>query len=912
MMRRAFRLGLGRGHIASEVDDELAFHVDMRARKLMALGVPEDAARREAIRQFGDVPRVRASCVSLDEDRERSMNRSRHVDELRQDLSFAARALWRNPGFAVVAILTLALGIGANTAIFTLIDAVMLRPIPVRAPAELVAIGDPSRVNSMHQGSASSDILSYGLYRDIVERSRVLSGVAATGTIGRIDVRIGGSHDLPEHPTGRFVTANYFAVLGVPAAIGRVFGASEEGTAPVSPVTVISDAYWSSRFARDPAILGKTISVNHVVLTIVGVTPPGFEGEVVGSRYDLWLPLSMHAALRPLDPPLSDRMTSWLLGIGRVAPGVAKPQAMTALRQTIHQAMIDNASASDLHDVKADVPWVSDGARGFSRVRSSYAAPLLTMLAGVGLLLLIICANIANLLLARAIARSQEFSVRLALGAGRGRLIRQLLTESAVLGIAAAIVGLGFAWAGSRALLVLAAGGGSAIPLGVHFDAGVLGFTLCLSMIAVALSGLLPAVRAAGLDLAGSLRARGVTGKIGARGQRFPIGTMMIAGQIALSLVLLLGAGLLVSSLRRLESAALGLDRDHILMITVSSGERGYSAAAIDRVTANLQRRFDRLPGVIAASFSANGLFSGSESRTTVGIPNWVGRTGDDSVAATDQIGPAYVAAIGGRLTAGRDLTADDARAGAPKVVLVNQSFVRFFFAGKSPVGQFIRLDDTIPATIVGVLADVRDHALDAPPERRFYTPYSASGSGSMNGFELNFEIRTAGDPALLAVPAERAVTAEDASLQFDDVLPLKVSMSRSIAEQRMLARVAAAFGLLALLLSAIGLYGVMTYAVTRRTGELGLRMALGAEPRRLVAMVVGDAFRLVGVGIAIGAPLAFIASRLLRHQMQSADLDWRSAVASLAVLTIAALVAALVPALRAARVAPLAALHQP
>jgi putative ABC transport system permease protein len=910
MIRRAFRLGIGPGHIASEVDDEIAFHVDMRTRKLVALGMPEDAARREAIRQFGDLPRIRTSCVSLDEDRERSMNRIRHADELGQDVSFAARALRRDPAFALVAVLTLALGIGANTAIFTLINAVMLRPIPVHAPQELVSIGDPARVNSMHRGSPTSDILSYGLYRDIVERNHVLTGLAATGTSDRLDVRVGASHDTPEHPTGRFVTANYFSVLGVPAALGRVFGASEEGTEPVSPVTVISDEYWTSRFARDPAIIGKTLSVNNVALTIIGVTPPGFEGEVVGSRYHLWLPLSMHAAIRPLDPPLSDRVTSWLLGIGRVAPGTNKAQAITAVRQTVHQAMVDNASATDLHDVKADVPPVGDGAHGFSRIRSSYSGPLFTMLAGVGLLLLIICANVANLLLARAIARTQEFSVRLALGAGRGRLVRQLLTESAVLAMAGAFVGLALAWAGSRVLLTLAADGGSAIPLGVALDGRVLLFTLGLSMLAVGLFGLLPAVRAAGLDLASSLRARGVTGGLGARGQRFPIGTVMIASQIALSLVLLMGAGLLVSSLRQLETVAVGMDRDHILMITVSSGERGYSAASINQITANLQRRFAQLPGVVAASYSSNGVFSGSESRTNVAVPNWVGKNDDDSAAYTDQIGPQYVAALGGRLISGRDMAPQDVRPGALHVMLVNQSFSRFYFGDKPALGQIVRLDDTIPTTVVGVVADVRDHALDAAPERRFYTPYSADASVPVGGFELNFEIRTSGDPALLVVPAQHAVTAEDPALHFDDVLPLKVSMSRSVAEQRMLARVASGFGMLALFLSAIGLYGVMTYAVTRRTGELGLRIALGAEPRRLIAMVVGDAFRLVLAGIVIGAPLAFFASRLLRSQMQQARADWRAVVGALAVLTVSALIAALIPALRAAKVPPLAALH--
>jgi len=425
------------------------------------------------------------------------------------------------------------------------------------------------------------------------------------------------------------------------------------------------------------------------------------------------------------------------------------------------------------------------------------------------------------------------------------------------------------------------------------------------------LFGFVPALRASRLDLAANLRARGVTsGGFGARGQRFPVGKLMIAGQIALSLVLLMSAGLLVRSLRNLETTNVGLDRDHILMVSVDVGSRGYTGDALVEVTRSLRDRLTQIPSVLAVTYSENGIFSGTESGNLVYIPGWTGRTNEDSSAASDQVGPHYAAGLGARLIAGRDFTDDDTRPNGRHLVLANESFAKFYFPHGSAEGRTFRVNDTLAVEIVGVIKDVKDHALDAEPVRRYYTPYGQVLNGTPT--EINFVVRGSGDPARLVAAARTAVVAQDASLAIDADRPLVLAMRESIAEQRLLAQVASGFGILALLLAAIGLYGVMTYAITRRTGEIGLRIALGANPQAMIAMVLKDALTLVLTGVVAGVPLAFAAAKLLAVQLHGVSpTSAGSAAVALGVLTMAAVVAGVVPARRASRVSPLSALGQ-
>jgi putative ABC transport system permease protein len=914
-MRRVFRLGFG-AHIEREVDDELAFHIEMRTERLIAAGLTPEAARAEALRQFGDVDGVRKYCVVMDHERKRAMDRSNLLLELRQDLLYALRLLRRNPGFTAVVVLTLALGIGANTAIFTLVDAVLLRPLPVRAPEELIAIGDPARTSSLSLGSPVADVISYPLYRDLRDRNRLVTGLLASGRTGRLDVRMrtdsASTPDI-EHPRGRFVSGNYFNVLGVLAQVGRTFDGREDAAPGVAPIAVISDAYWTRRFARDRGVVGRTLVVNRAALTIVGIAPPGFAGEIVGQATELWIPITMQPVLMPNQHFLQDRNASWLLLLGRLAPGVTLAGAKAEFTVLIRESLVAAAEgASHAAQFRTEEVFVSSGAKGFSRLRKTYGTALLTLMTGVGLVLLIICANVANLLLARGVARDREIAVRLAIGAGRFRLVRQLLTESLVLALSSAAVGLVVAWFGSKLLLALVADGASPIPLTVRLDRPVLGYTLVLSVVAVAVFGLVPALRSAGLDLATTMRAgaRGVAGSVrNASGRRIPIGALTIVGQVALSLVLLGGGALLVRSLRNVQNADPGLDRDHLLIVDVDAVGRGYSGERRVALARELTGRFARIPGVAAVSYSENGIFSGTESSSRLHVPGFTPRAADDTTANYDQVGPGYVRAIGARLLRGRDIgDGDDARA-AP-VALINETMARFYFPGASPVGRTLVFKDTVSVQIIGVVGDVKDHDLRDPPGRRFYVSYQQRAQGEPDA--IRFVVRATGDPAPLAPLVRREITAADASLPILHVDPLRILMRDSVREERLLARLAVGFGVLALLIAAIGLYGVMMYAVRRRTSEIGLRVALGALPADVVRMVLSDALRVVLVGIVVGVPLMFVSTRLLRSQLHGVGhTDPTAFVVAVGLLVGTAFVAALLPALRAARVAPLVALRE-
>jgi predicted permease len=911
-MRRVFRLPFGRGHIAREVDDELAFHLEMRTQRLIAAGWSVESARQEAVRQFGNVDVVREDCVIMDQQRERAMHRANVVAELQQDVLYALRTLRRNAGFTFVIVAALALGIGANTAIFTLIDAVVVRALPVAHPEQLVAMGDPARVSSLSQGSPRLDLISSPLYRDIRDRTRSLSGVLASGRTGRLDARIDGTGSELEHPRGRFVSGNYFTLLGVPPLTGRVFDGSEDASPGSAPVATISYGYWTRRFHNDPTVVGRTILVNDTRVTIIGVAARAFSGDIVGVSPDMWLPANMHDALFPNARYLNDRNTDWLLLLGRLAPGTTLEQARRELEPLIKQLIVANAPGNQGQAFLDGKPksYISSGAKGFSRVRATFQAPLFTLMMGVVLLLCIICANVANLLLARAVARGREMAVRLALGAARGRLVRQLLTESIVLALLGAAAGLVVAWWGSHGILV-AASDGSAIPLDLGLDVRVLLFTLLVSFAAVALFGLAPALRASRVDLASSMRANApaVAGSgLGHRGQRAPLGKLLIAGQVALSVVLLVGAAMLVRSLRNVQSVDVGMDRDHLLVLEVDINARGYSGERLYSLVHTLRDRISAIPGVAAVTFSENGIFSGMESSTSLEIPGFVAHAQSDTAIAYDLIGADYVHAIGARLVQGRDMAARDERR---RVALINESAARFYFPNDNAVGKYLHFQDSIAVEIVGVVADTRDHSLGGQSPRRAYFPYVPPDTLVAYPGALRFEIRTTGDPAAIGRPVRREVVAVDPSLPIDVLDPVRTMMLQSIREERLVARLATAFGVLALLLAGIGLYGVMTYAIARRTGEIGLRVALGARRQDVLTMVMTEALRLVGVGLVIGLPLALASTRLLQTQLHGIDaIDPVSLVAAVAVLTASAVIAVLVPATRASRVSPIVALR--
>jgi predicted permease len=914
--RKRFRLGVGPHRVERDVDEELAFHLEMRARRLAARGLDPDAARAQALRQFGDFGAVRAECLDIDHRQDRTVRRSNYLDELRQDVAYALRALRQNAGFAAIVLATLAVGIGANAAVFSVVDALLLRPLPVAHPEQLVSLGDPRRVNSISTGSPRSDLFSYLLYTELRDRNDVVSDLLATGRASPMDVLVeeraadggAGVTREAEHPRGRFVSGNYFDLLGVRAALGRTFARDEGRTAGDAPVVVLSHAYWTRRFDGDSSVVGRTLRINEAPYTIVGVAPEGFAGEIVGQPTDVWLPLTMQPVFAPNRPWLDDRNANWLLLVGRLKPGVTPAQAGAEFSTLAEQAITaQGVRPEDLSPALRDGVHVdvASAARGLSSLRDVYDEALVTLMAAVALVLLIVCANVANLLLVRAAARGREMSVRIALGAGRGRIVRQLATESLLLAVLGGALGLVLAAWGRTLLLRLAAGGSSPIPLDARLDWRVLAFTGVLVLVTALLFGLAPALHATRVEVATSLRsqARGLTG--GARGRRPGAGRLLVGAQVALSLMLLVATSLLARSVHRLEASDTGLARRELLIASVDAARTGYQGDTLAALLRELLARARAVPGVAAASFSENGLFAGTESSTTLQVDGFTPNIATDTLVNYDRVGPDYFHAIGARLLRGRDVQAsDDER--APKIAVVNETMARFYFPDGDAIGRYVHVDG-LAYRIVGVAADVQDHGLRDEPVRRLYLP-AFQVPEQFSGFSL--ELRTR-DPAALVTATQRMVRETNAALVAYQVAPLDELMRDSIRQDLLVARMVSAFGVLALALAALGLYGVMTYTAMRRTSEFGLRLALGAQAGDVGRMVLGDALRLVAGGAVVGLPLAIAATRLLRSQLfEVAPFDPLSIAVALGVLLLVALLAGWLPARRATRVAPLAALR--
>jgi predicted permease len=839
------------------------------------------------------------------------------------DLKYAVRMLLKAPGFTAVALLTLALGIGANTAIFSLVDAVMLRQLPVSDPGQLALLTDPAAMGmSMGTSGGRRGLLSYNEYLRLRDQNQVFTGLSAAESDSQkpdVDWSAAGQASAPEPANIQLVSNNFFSVLGVSAYRGRTFAANEGQKIGADPVAVMRYGYWKSRFQMDPDVIGRSFSLHGHHFTVIGVSPPTFFGEMVGLEPDLWLPISMQMQAVPgrdrlHDPPGTTRLM-WLQVMGRLKPGVTLQQAQTASNLIFHQAIADQAGAASNPQQKQQLMQqrleLSPGGMGSSGLRDQFASPLIALFALVGLVLLLAVVNLASLLLARAAARQKEVGVRLALGAGRGRILKQLLTESLLLSVIGGLLGALLAVWGVRILLRMVGGANSSISLPLTPDWRVLGFVALLCLASGVLFGLAPAWRMARLNLNATLQAQGR-----AVHTRMPLTKVLVVGQVALSVILLVGAGLFLHSLTRLQSQDLGFQEDGLYMSGLNLGAAGFK----DEAAAALWHRFlDRAaatPGAQHVALSMTGVFLGGDAGLPIAVDGYTPKSRDDAGANVDMVTSDYFQTLGIPIVMGRGFTAADQNRG-PRNVVINQALARQFFPGRSPIGGQIRDlypdDANAVYTVIGVCGDSRHNSLQEKIEPRFYLPFfnGVPVAGILTSAAVL--VRESGSGS--ANNSLRQVTLDlSPGLRVQPYRSVAEEVGQSLAGEMLTAKLSGFFGALGLLLAAIGIYGVLAYSVARRTAEIGVRVALGASRGDVVGMVLREAALLLLVGLVVGIPAALALGKLTVSQLHLFQMNYYDpASLALAVGALAgvALVAGFLPARRASRIDPLIALRE-
>ena len=901
----------------AEIVEELAQHLEDRYAESLAGGATAEQASRLVLVELSDnewlarelrrVERqIKHEPVVLGEGRSNVL-----ADLLLLDLRYGLRVLRECPGFTAVAVLSLALGIGANTAIFSVLDALVLKPLPVSHPEQLVLIKraeDTIRSNNwLYKPFFES-------YRDL---SEAFSGVSAVREVDRFNVMIdgpGGGLDTAKVRIG-LVSGTYFSTLGVNAVVGRTLTADDDRVPGGHPVAVISYAYWKRSFALAAGVVNRTLMLNGTTYTILGVTAPGFSGDWVGQLTDVWIPVAMYAQVMSDPGGLNNAIVRVL---ARLKPGVAREQAQAAAQVADNNALasIPGITPEQMHRNGDDIPiTLESAARGYSPQRKSFAQPVIVIMILVGLVLLIACANVANLLLARSAARQREMAVRRALGAGRMRIVRQLLTESILLAILAAALGLAFAVWGKNVIVTFMASGHVvgrsseilSIDLDLNTDARLLGFTAAVCVLTGILFGIAPAFRASNVSLSPALTEQG-TGRSGPRGGP---GRLLVIAQVALLLMLLVGAGLFARTLRNLRAQELGFDREHLLQIWTAPWQSISTGPAMVSIFQKAQERISSLPGVLAVSVSTRGLLNGLE-----------GNTGSsDALRIEDQppkpgqrlgrsvIAPGFFDTVEMPMLEGRDFTDHDT-ATSQSVAIVNESMAQFYFGDQSPIGRRFGYgaDVNYPRQIVGVVKDAKyDTAREKTP-LMLYLPYR---QGTRFLGDLCVVVRTAGTPATVSASIRQELRDIDPSLPVLKINTIEEQLDDALVQERTVAALAGFLGVLAVLLACLGLYGVISYTVARRTNEIGIRVALGATRADIIGMVLKESLLLVLVGVAIGIPATLATTRVVSAMLfgiSAAD-PLTIAAATLLMIAVAAL-ASLMPAYRASRVDPMVALR--
>jgi predicted permease len=889
---------LRRGQASRELDEEIRAHLAIDQQDRVDRGERPDIAQQNARKALGNELIVKEVT--------RDMWGWITVERIFRDLAYALRQLKRSPGFAAVAILSLALGIGANTAIFSVLNALLLRPLPVRAPDELFLL-------SQHADNTIPQRFSYPMFLRLRDAGSGASGVAAMSRVARMQASLESGAES-EAAKVQLVSGEFFGVLGLSPPLGRLLVPSDNENTGAHPVAVISNGYWQRHFAGSADVIGRTIRLNGVSFTIVGVGPEDFRGVWLESPTDCWIPLVMqndvhysqnfssHEKADREKPWVPQDFIEWLDVIVRVKPAseaaVRNVLNSTFLRwQEILAGQLDPETRRYFLDRTVSLdPF----ARGSSNLRQRWTSPLFAMMAMVGLVLAIACANAANLLLARAEGRRREIAVRLSIGASRGRLIQQLLTESFLLVTVAAGLGLLLAGWASDALVRMALGAVTGpTPFLTGVDGHVLMFAIGISVLTGFLFSLAPALRATRLELGAAVKT---TSRSSFAGSRFSAAKLLVAVQVALSLLVVCGAGLFARSLRNLAHEALGFDREHVLTVSMDPRAAGYDVKQLPAFYQALVERVQTVPGVRSAAVAMCGLVADCRSITGgVKITGYQPAPGEEIRTQENYVGPEYFSTVGMRLLNGRDFTSRDS---GSRFVIVNQSTVRRYFANRNPLGQ--RFGEDLEAEIIGVVQDARVNRVREPAGPMAYHPMEGNVI-----YAESLEVRAVGDPSAIATDVRKAINDVARDLPVDRITPLTVQIDRSLNLERMGSVVTTVFGVLALGLACFGLYGVMSYAVSRRTSEIGVRMALGAQPGDVLWTVLSEALTLIGLGLAMGLPLLFFAYRSIGALLYGIQpYDPLTLVATIGILTSVAVFAALWPAWRASKVNPVTALR--
>jgi predicted permease len=909
-LRYRLRAMFRRDAMERDLAAELQFHHDRQVEKLVQAGVSRDEAHRRARHAMGGVEQVKEEC--------RDARGVSTLESTVRDLQYGARQLRKNPGFAVVVVLSLALGIGANTAIFTLIDSVLLRSLPVDHPAALqfVARYQPSLGPLPGFGYGHEEFLR------LRKANPVFTDVAAYGTT-RLNVSIDGSME----PTaeGHLVSGGYFPMLGVQALLGRAIGPEDDLRPNGHPVAVLGYDYWNGRFARDRLVLGRTISLSGVPFTIVGVAPSGFFGLEVGRAADIFVPVMMQPAVMPAAENwlgASIARSSWLTIVGRLRPEITPQQAAGALAglDVLDPLVTKPQGPGERPRRIPERLGLTPAATGLSSLRQQYSQPLFILMFVVAIVLVIACANVATLILARNTARGPEFSMRLALGAGRWRLIRQLLIENVVLALAGGACGLLLARWGTTLFVTFMSGGATPIVLHLAPDGRILAFTAGVSFLTGVVCALIPALRAARLDVVAGLK-RQCRGQSGG-GRSIRPGRLLVASQAALCVLLLFCAGLFVRSLGRIDGQDAGFDRDRVHIIRIEprgSDQRGIPGTSerLDAIYRDLVRRVESIDGVRSASLAHFGPTTPVGYAEPLQVPS-----GGLTRIPTMMVYPGYFKTMGIELVAGRDLEDRDLPAGAPRVIVVNEAFVRQFTGGVSPIGKrFAYRDRRSPANpagverfreVIGIVRDARYASLREAPAPVVYQPFLHTQTGRG---QMTLHVRTSEGSAAVVSHIREAVQLVDRDMPLFALQTLTSQVDAALGRERLVATLSTLFGALALLLAVVGLYGLLAFSVVSRTSEMGLRMALGAARSRVMQLVMREAFVLVGIGLALGVPAAFLAGRLAASRLSGllygvSATDPLTMAGAVAVLGVASAAAAYLPASRAARVDPMVALR--